>query len=332
MSEDNVTDMTPGMQRAESFYAEPATEAPVDETPSPETALPEKTDLVSAIDNETSPAPTEQDAGGQSEEVQNLNELLQTMEVDQNWFEDLEVERKINGEMQSFRVGDLFDAADKMAAADDYLADAKRKGKQAIEEAEQQKNLLGENLVALGNLVQHAKESLIKEAQGIDWADLRKKDPSEWSARREEIREREEALNNIVTQAALTYRDALDKNKKKEDERLAAELPQQRKILFNELKDWGNDMQKAETESAAVFKMLREKGFNDDEIKAVTHDGIKLSMAVKAMRYDQLNQRADSEEKRVRKIPRILKPGAEQTTAKSNANDQPKDRAAILYG
>lgn len=332
---------SPGTQRAESFYSTPTS------TEDPTSSVPERTNLVEQIDNggdqqttqtdDTQTAQTEdtdqqtQTDDTEGDEVRSVRELLDTLEAGDDWFEGLEMERKINGETVSEPLRDILARADKIAAADDYLADAKAKAKEALKEADEQKNLLGENVVVLGTLIQHAEDALKQEFKGTNWDELKRKDPAEWAVKREEIREREDALNNLKTQAAASYRAALENAQETNDKALQDALPDERKVLFEKLPDWPNDIKKAEQESSEVFAYLREQGYNDEQIKLTAHKGRELAMAVKAMRYDKLGEKAVSEEKRVRKIPRILKPGSESTSDPANANDGKKDRAAILY-
>jgi len=345
-SDGNVENKSPGWVAAEKFYG-------MDEDPA--SAIPERTNIAEEIDAEDRDAPTsdddqrpnnvralhrderdddqQQDSESESagDEVRTLSELVESIGVDDQWIEDLEVTRKINGEEMTFRLGDILDGSDKYSAADDYLADAKRKSKELVESAKRRESELGESVVVLGTLLQTVEDELKKESQGVNWAELRKTDPAEYTARKEDLRDREEKLNNLKTQAAQNYREALERAKKSHDDQLRAKLPEEKKVLHEKLPDWAKNIKKAEKEAADVIGYLREGGMDPEALKEVLHSGTYLSMAVKAMRYDNIQNKSNVEDKRVRKIPRILRPGAEQRRSDRNANDQNSDRADILY-
>lgn len=311
--------ISPGRAAADDFYNEmPA----LDE---PET-LPENEDVQVDVEPETEDEKPEP----KGEEIATVDELLEHFEVDSDYFESLEIKRKINGEEKTFKLGDILGDSDKFSAGDDYLANAKAKSKAIIAEAEQQKTALGENLVVFGKLLEQVETNLNEDRKNINWADLREKDPAEHAALKQEMRDREDQLKSVKEQAQAAYRQALSQAKARQDAALKASLPEQREVLFKKLPDWGADSNKAETEAREVAKFLQDEGYSDDEMKFVMHNGRDLSVAVKAMRYDRIKDKSKVEEKRVRKVPRILKPGADKGGSK--ANEKPKDRVDILYG
>lgn len=355
---------TPKLAAVDNFYAQPG---PSNDDPA--SAIPEETNLSDQIDHpntsdieersavqdgddptrdespDPDPAAAEDQESGKAQStdddsaVQTLDEFMeylreeQGLEIDQEFLEGLEVQLKINGEMVSEKLGDALSRARQILAADDYLENAKSKSKSLLEEAKQQKESLGENVVVLGQLIQHAESSLVSEFRGTNWDELRKEDPAEYSARKRDFEEREQQLNALKAQAGQTYREALKKAEQAQDQALQKALPEERKKLYGHLKDWEADIKLAEKESAAAFQYMRDLGYSEDKIKFIAHNGDDLATVVKAMRYDKVRNKSDAEDKRVRKIPRILKSGGDSKRgSKPNGQPKQKDRADILYG
>lgn len=268
---------------------------------------------------------------GQGEEIATVEELLEHFELDASYFEGLEVTRRINGVDKTYRIGEILDGADKVNAADEYLAETRAKAKAITAEAEQHKNALGENVVVFGKLLEQVESRLSEDRKNINWAELREKDPAEHAALKQEMRDREDELKSIKEQAQASYRTALQQAEKQQEAALKARLPKEREILLEKLPDWGEDTDKADAEARDLVTFLADEGYSKEEMKFVMYNGRDLSMAVRAMRYDRIKDNASAQEKRVRKVPRILKPGADKG-GDSKANEKPKDRAEILYG
>ncbi len=116
----------------------------------------------------------------------------------------------------------------------------------------------------------------------------------------------------------------------KQAQQMQEALPKEREMLLSRVPEW-SDEKAAETETAELVNYLTADGFSADDINVASHNGRLLAMAVKAMRYDSAKSKSTAIKKKLVKIPpKILKPGASQGA--SNASEQPKDRAEIMYG
>lgn len=316
-----MSEVSPGAAAADDFYKEmPPLET--EETPPVESQTDDTQKVAEATET---PSETEEEVIGTFEE------LLQHFELDSEYVEGLEVTRRVRGEEKTYKLGEILNESEKYDGGDNYLAEAKAKSKAILADAEQKQNAIGENLVVSSKLIEQLESKLNEDRKNINWAELREKDPAEYSALKDEMREREADLNSIKEQAQDTYRAALAQSQEQQDAALKERLPQEREVLFEKLPDWGEDADKAESEARDVVNFLQAEGYSENEVKFVTHNGRDLSLAVKAMRYDRIRDKASAEEKRVRKVPRILKPGADKG-GDSNANEPAKDRVDILYG
>ncbi len=90
------------------------------------------------------------------------------------------------------------------------------------------------------------------------------------------------------------------------------------------------DDKKSTKERNELVKYLTDDGYSEQDIKIASYNGKLLSMAVKAMRYDQTKTKSQAALKKVVKVPRIMKPGAKAPAPKPNGKGE--DRVSLLYG
>lgn len=178
-----------------------------------------------------------------------------------------------------------------------------------------------------GELVQ----TLEAEINGTeeDWNKLRRDDPAEYAARRDEQRERQAKLEAIKQQAAGTAQQTAAATEEQYNKQLEESLPVEREILLERVPEW-KDAEKASHEQQEVYNWLTADGYSPEDIKIASYNGKLMSLAVKAMRYDQSKQKSEAAKKKVTTIPKILKPGTKKDA--SNASEQPTDRVGVLYG
>ncbi len=263
-------------------------------------------------------------------EVTTIEELAEHLETDADWLRSLKITEKVNGKPVEVSIADALSTHRKVAAGDDYLADAKTKAKAMIDESTQQRELLAAATVTIGALLQEAEQSVTAGMSESDWAKLRRDDPAEWAAKKKEAEEKQEKISQMKLQAGQTFQNVEAKLKEATEAQWKKDLPKQIE-RFDELTDnvW-KDEELAKREAVEVNEFMVSLGLEPDDIKRISYNGTFLAMARGAMLYERSKGKVDAAKKKVVKIPKVMKPGKAVEDTKTQVNSD--DPASILYG
>lgn len=329
---------SPGATLADEFYGKPEPEP--EPEPQPEETqdavqLPEERqegqkEQVSEETEEAAPVDQEVDEQGAEEvEVKTLEELAEHLETDPDWIRGLKVTEKVNGKEVEVALSDALATHRKVAAGDAYLADAKEKALATMEIANQEKETVASTAVALNALLQEAQQHLEGDMTEENWARLRREDPAEYSARKEEIRERRAKIDDMRQRAAEAYASSTTQLNEQQKARLAQRLPEEREIFMEMVPEW-NDAEVAQRESQEITEYLQAKGHSPEEIEVAAYNGKLLAYVRNSMLFERGQQKIATAKKKVRKIPKVMKPG--KSAEKQKPTVGADDRVSILYG
>jgi hypothetical protein len=230
------------------------------------------------------------------------------LEVDPEWLENLTIEGKVNGETRQYPIKDLKAAIQKYEAADEVLSSAKEKAKAEREAVAQQVTELSSQYSVVSGLVQQAEKLLSDEASGIDWAALRTDDPAEYSAKREELRERQAAIDAVKNGAATEYQQWKVHAEQASRGEYEDFLRAQHDALLERVPEW-KDQDVAVQEKAELAKFLEDQGFTKEELSTVADHRLILLARMAKMGVSNVTSK-DVARKKIAKIPKVMKPGA----------------------
>lgn len=275
---------------------------------------------------------TEPMAAEEVEEVEltTLAQLAEHLETDSDWLKSLKTIEKVNGQEVEVAISDALATHRKVAAGDAYLADAKEKALATMEIANQEKQTVASTAVALNALLQEAEQQISGTMTDEQWARLRREDPAEYSARKEEIRERRAKLDDIRQRAGAAYTGAATQLTEQAKLQRAQNLPQEREIFLEMVPDW-NDEQVAQRESQEITEYLQSKGHSSEEIEVAAYNGKLLAYVRNSMLYERGKGKVETGKKKVVKIPKVMKPGS-KSSKKQKPTGADDDRVSILYG
>ena len=334
--EETPQDEPSPVEESEEVSQEPAREAESDDEPVAERQEPEAEEDAedssgAAEDDDAEVA--EQKAADEDDDEQymtTIEELAEHLETDPDFIQSLKVQQKVNGEMVDVSIADALSTHRKVLAADNVLSEAKEKRNELLAEATKEREEAGERLAVMGTLVTELEQEYSSLIDGADMDRLRQDDPQEWNAKKTELREKQERIESLKEKAAAAYRDMVQSANQKMQEQRLQRLPQEQEILLDRVPEW-QDEEKATQERKKVVQYLNDQGFAESEISAAGFSGKALAIAVKAMRYDQLEgKKANLRSKKVVTIPKVTKPGTKSEDRKPQ--QKPKDRASLLYG
>lgn len=329
MSEETevVVTKSPGSLLADEMYGAPPN--PVETEPQVETQP--DTDVVVDLPEEQTETiveePTETVPG--EVEVHTIEELAEHFELEPGWIENLTIQQKVNGKQIDVPLTEALSTHRKVKAADTYLSEAKEKSKAIMADVNQQAEQMNMAVVSAGTLLKTLGDELEADTNAIDWAALRTQDPAEYSAKKDEHRDRRARFEALQQQAMTQYQTVSEQFAQQFEDAQQARLPQEHQILVDRVPEWADD-EKASQERTELVNYLYNEGFAEEDVKVASFNGRMLAIAVKAMRYDKSKEKADATAKKVVKIPKIMKPGTESTDKPNSADKD--DPVSILYG
>ena len=290
----------------------------VSEAPQEPAEQPEETEQIEEAPEETLEATEEPEVGehegeeSQEEIVSSLDELIEAQQWDREWVQGLKIPVKIDGEESQATLSDLVKSYQMSEAAEKRLEDAKAKSKAITEQLQQKAEGLNAQYATAATLIQNAEKLLDADTSAIDWNKLREDDPAEFSAKKEEIRDRREQINNLKRQAVENYQNSISQATQGTQQERLAQLQAEQQALLEKLPDW-RDPEKADAEKTKLVGYLTGQGFEQEDVMGASDHRLIL-LARKAMLYDEQQSKSDVAKKKLTKVPKVLKPG----TPKSN--------------
>lgn len=316
---------SPGASLADEMYGKPEPEPGPEK---PEVEEPEVEVEAKAEEAEVE-AEVETEVETDEVEVQTLEQLAEHLETDPDWIRGLTVTEKVNGKEVEVSLSDALATHRKVTAGDDYLADAKAKAKDLISSADEDKQVVAASAATLNAILLEVEAEINGDMKDEDWAKLRRDDPAEYSAKKEEIRERRARLDDMKQRAMSAFSETSTKLTEKQEAARKAALPEEYDKFLKRVPEW-NDDEVAAKESKQIGEYLKANGHTPEEIKIASYNGNLMAYIRNSMLYEQSKGKLDVAKKKVTKIPKVLKPGkpAEQKPTDGNKDD----RVSILYG
>lgn len=261
--------------------------------------------------------------------VQTVDELIEHLQTDPEWFMNLKFKETVRGKEVETTLDEMRQAFRMGNASESYLEEAKEKSRAMLEEAQHIRQEAEAQAAVFASMVTGLEQQLEADIRGADLSTLRREDPAEYAAKKDEFKERREAIQTMKNQAVQGYYQNLQKSQQQLQEARQKNLPEEQKILHQKLPEWKNP-KVVEKEQPQFVNWMYSEGFSEQDIEAISWNGNALSLAVKAWKYDTLGKKSDVAKKKIRSIPKVLKGGTK--AEKANPKRQPKNAIEALYG
>jgi len=311
------------LEQEPEFAPEPDAQAPEDASEEvSEKELDEDTEeeIVESEASEDDSEESDESSEGSDEseeeptKFERLSELAEALEMPLDEFmASIKTTRKVNGEEQEVTLqellnGNMMEADYRQKTA--TLAEQRR----AFEEQAQAKlQEIEQKAQSALDVTALLENQLSEEYNAVDWNSIRREDPSEYAALQQDFQMRASAIQNMrdqaTQQAEFTRKETLEKQVEQHQKMLQEEGAK----LLEAIPEW-QDPEKAQKGKAEIASYLKGYGLGDQELNNLTNH-ISVVIARKAMLYDQMNKTAKVAEKKVSKLPKIMKPGAKKGKA-----------------
>ena len=247
----------------------------------------------------------------QQEKFERLTELAEALEMSPEEFEaSIKTSVKVNGEEIDVSLAELrkgfqmeSDYRQKTAA----LAEQRK----AFEEQTQAKlQEISQNVEQSTSIVDMIEQQLVNEYEGVDWNALRAQSPADYAAARQDYADRLQQVQGMREQVREASEYAQKEMLTKQFETQQQILQEESARLLEAIPEW-SEPEQAKAGKSEIASYLKEYGFGDQELNNLI-DHRSVVIARKAMLYDRMNKTAKVAEKKVSKLPKIMKPGAKQ--------------------
>jgi len=240
--------------------------------------------------------------GHETPEVKTLSALAEALEVDTNYFDNLELTFKADGQditvtLSELRAGYQKDANYRRQTS--QLAETRQQYETVETQRQQQYEA---QVVQLGQVLQQGEQILVGNLNTAEMQTLRVQNPSEWTARRQEIQQRIDGVKQLYSYASQQYETfqqnqanerlgALQTLRQKELETLQAAIP-----------DWGDDFR------ANLLGYLNDSYQYSENDLAQVFDSRLIMIANKARLYDEMKAVGKKTKTKIHALPKVQKP------------------------
>lgn len=261
------------------------------------------------VDEHEEPDETEEEAAYKS-----VNELAEALDMSpEDFAEQIKIKVKIDGKEEEVTLSEVAAGYQKernYRKNSMQLAD-ERKGFEA--EVEAAKSNLGERFQQANALAETLESQLMREFNGINWDQLEQNDREEWLVQRQKYGEKYQQIQQTKAQIQQQLGKQSQELQAKQLEAQQAQLAKEAEKLLEAIPEWQNQAT-WEAEDKQMQSFLNDYGFTEAEVKAVgDHRLVKLVRD--AMLSKGSIKKIDIAKNKVKKLPKIVKPGAKPNNA-----------------
>lgn len=246
---------------------------------------------------------------------------------------------KVDGQTGEANLAQLLKAYQLESTANKRLEEIAQKRKAFEAETEARQKAYTEKLTLADGVISTVEAKLLKDFERVNWDELRAENETAYWNKRQEFRERQEEVQGMRSTLNQQIADFQNQQLKAMKERYNDMRSKELNALLDKLPDW-RDQEKAKNDQLAVRNMLKEFGYQDGEIDGQTdqsgnilHPGIIdhrfILLARDALAYRKLQQKAPEVEQKVKKVPKLIKPGPTQNAVDVATEQHKKDMANL---
>lgn len=258
----------------------------------------------------------DQEAEEESEETsfQSIDELAEALDITpEEFLEQIKGKVKINGEEMELSLSELTSGYQREKDYRHKTMELAEKRK-AFEESAQQKTAeLEQRVQEAANIVANLEHALMSEFESVDWQTLRAENPSEYAALSQDYQNRMAQINAFKTQTTQESARMQQEAQVEQQNKLKEVIQKEREALLNVIPEW-KDNTIASKAQKELRGFLHEYGFNENEINAI-YDHRHVLLIRDAMKSRQVSKAAEVAKKKVKTVPKLVKPGKKQTKA-----------------
>jgi hypothetical protein len=245
---------------------------------------------------------------------QSLDELAEALEMKpEDVASALKIKVKVDGEEGEATLRDVIKSYQLEKTLNKRLEAHATERKQFEAQTSETLKTLQERLQDAQLTASAMEQMLFSEYQAIDWQDLKSNDPTEYVLKQQEMRDRYASIQQAKAKIAESQQTQTAKTQEQMKAEVQQLVEQQKNLLLEKVPEW-KDETRLKTDLTALQDYLKSSGATDQEIASIVDHRVYV-MALKAMRYDQMQTKADPKMKQMKTKPKFVKPGARKDPA-----------------
>lgn len=289
------------------------------ETPEPEDpALPAEDETQSAAveGEEVEPEVQPEEPEAAEEYVASVGEFIEAQGLDPEWMYTLTDTLKVDGELREMTLADIKAEAQKNLAGDNRFEHAKALQAELAQQKQQWAESFDLQATVAANLLKESGGEIAAAKQQLESSGLRDNDPAEYAAQLLKLQEREQGWKTKVMSLADSVRQENERRAQTNAQQMQEQLAKGSEALLEAIPEWRNP-EVAKKDATALQDYLIQQGFTEQQLRENT-DSRLFVMAHKARLYDESKGAADVTQKRLRRVPKVAKPGAPKAPEQIN--------------
>jgi hypothetical protein len=268
----------------------------------------------------------------ESEPIATVRELVEHLEADPAWFDTLKVDVKVHDKASQVPLREIIDNYERDQAAGERLEQAKAKSAQAQQELAQRQAEIDLQYEQAAKLVLMSEQQVLAEYAQTNWDQLQKEDPALWSAERVRLREKWDGIQQTRMQVRESVVQLKEKQAAEDMENRRVREQEQSQLLMQAIPkvspDWGDPVKAPEVRNRLATYLTGQYGYSSQEIEQLL-DHREVIIAEKARLWDESQGKVQLTKKRIRTVPRVMKPGARKEPAAINLDKVRAARQAL---
>lgn len=260
------------------------------------------------------------DEGDEGDEVATVSDLISHLETDPEWFSGLGVDVTVNGQTTQVPFRDLVANYQMNQAADARLEQAKTKSAEAQQALAQKNAALEAQFATAGAIIDQAEKILTADFEQVDWKQLHEEDPGAFAATKVAYQERQNQIAALKQNLIHQYQESVGVRQQEFTQNQQQFMQEQFQLLQQEMPkvspDWGSE-KTLPAAKARLSDYLLKAGFSQEDINSAA-DHRLLVIAEKARLHDEARGKLDVSKKRLRKVPKVIKPGTPKPQSQVN--------------
>lgn len=262
------------------------------------------------VEAEADPEPSEEETP-----IETVADLAEALEVPvEELLESFRHTIKVDGETSEVTLSELTAGYQKDA---DYRRKTESLSKERQEfEAQRQAEIQQWQAEHHQNalMIHQFEQAIVAEMQSPQLSQLRQENETAWLARRQELQDQIDGLNRVKAEAAQRWQATDEQIKQEQMMQRQQLLQQEHELLTSKLPQWDSATE------ASVTEYLTNLGYTPERLQSIDNH-LDLITAHKAMLYDQMQTESEVVAKKVRKAPKLQKPGARKPVTRNNLKD-----------
>jgi len=163
-------------------------------------------------------------------------------------------------------------------------------------------------MVSVHRIDDNAPKALLNASVEV----VKTEDPAQYSIKRAEMEDRAKEIQQTKMEAARSAQNWQAQQKRERDIALAEQLEVEHQRLLDKLPEWRSEKVAGDERQRIVSYLTTDDvGFSTDELQHAA-DHRLIVIARKAMLYDEQQGKVKVTEKKLKSIPKVMKPGSKQ--------------------